>query len=148
MTRAMNAAASLRFLFAGTATGLALLLTGCSGSAALNESTVNVTHVSQMSFSDEVTRCPLPVVVEFYATWCAPCAKLAPLVDTLAGDFKDKVKVVKVNLDESPGLAQNYQVQGVPTLLLFKDGKLVDRLQGLPTEAELKAKLAALAAGK
>jgi len=144
----MNVAADIKPWLAGAAGALCLLVAGCGGSSALNESTVNVTHVTQMSFSDEVTRCPLPVVVEFYATWCAPCQQLAPRLDAVAGDFQGKVKVVKVNLDESPGLAQNFQVQGPPTLLLFKDGKLVDRIQGAPTETELKAKLTALSAGK
>lgn len=125
-----------------------LLIAGCGGSSAMNESTENVKHVSQMDFATEVTASPLPVMIEFYATWCGPCQQLTPLLDRVAGEFKGKVKVVKINLDESPGLAQNYQVQAVPTLIFFKAGKLVDRITALPTEADLKSKLDQLAAEK
>ena len=88
------------------------------------------------------------MVVDFYATWCGPCRELSPLLDKLAAPLADKIKFVKVNVDESPGLAQNYTVSALPTLLLFKDGKVADRIIGLSSEADLKTKLENLAAVK
>jgi thioredoxin 1 len=125
-----------------------LLVAGCENPAAMNESSANVKHITQGEFADEVTRYAQPVVVDFYATWCGPCRQLSPLLDRVAGGFAGKIKFVKVNVDESPGLAQNFQVQAIPTVLLFKDGKLADRLTGVPAEADLQSKLAALVAGK
>ena len=121
---------------------------GCENPAALNESTPNVKHIAQGDFAEVVTRSALPVVVDFYATWCGPCRQLSPLMDRVAGGFTNQIKFVKVNVDESPGLAQNFQVQAIPTVVFFKDGKLVDRMVGVPDEVDLKSKLAALAAGK
>jgi len=125
-----------------------LFLAGCGNPSAMNESTPNVKHITQGEFSDEVTRCPQPVVVDFYATWCGPCQAMAPLLDRVAGDYTGKIKFVKVNVDESPGLAQNYEVQAIPLVLMFKDGKLAERMPGVPVEADLRAKLDALVAGK
>ena len=87
-------------------------------------------HITQGEFAEEVTRCPTPVVVDFYAVWCGPCREFSPVLDRAAEGFTGKIKFVKVNVDESPGLAQNYQVQAIPTVLLFKDGKLADRFTG------------------
>jgi len=124
-------------------------LTGCDRSAAMNESTANVKHITQGEFASQVTSAGGAVVVDFYATWCGPCRALAPMVEKAAGAFSAKVKFFKVNIDESPGLAQNFQVEAIPTLLFFKDGQLKNRITGLPAEAELTAKLEALvAAGK
>ena len=144
----MNWREPLKILSAGVALLNLLLLAGCSNSSAMNESTVNVKHVGQGEFADEVTRASGAVVVDFYATWCGPCRVLAPLMDKVAEPLAGKIKFFKVNIDESPGLAQNFQIEGVPTVLFFKDGQLVSRLTGLPTEAELQAKLDALAAAK
>ena len=118
---------------------------GCENPAAMNESSPNVKHITQGEFADEVTRCATPVVVDFYATWCGPCREFSPRLDRVAGGFTDKIKFVKVNVDESPGIAQNYQAEAIPLVLLFKDGKLVDRLYGGVSEADLNSKLAALA---
>lgn len=114
----------------------------------MNQSTASVKHITQGEFADEVTRATGPVVVDFYATWCGPCRVLAPMLDKLAGPLTGKIKFFKVNIDESPGLAQNFQIEGIPTVLMFKDGKLTERITGLPTEAGLKTKLDALAAAK
>lgn len=111
----------------------------------MNESSASVKHIAQGEFADEVTRCATPVVADFYATWCGPCRELSPLLDRLAGGYTDKIKFVKINVDESPGLAQNFQVQAIPTLIFFKDGKVVDRTTGLLPETDLKLKLDLLA---
>ncbi len=121
--------------------------TGCNQSAAMNESTANVKHITQGEFPGQVTGASGAVVVDFYATWCGPCRVLAPMVEKTAGTYSDKVKFFKVNIDESPGLAQNFQIEAIPTLLFFKDGQLKSRITGLPAEAELTAKLEALVAG-
>ena len=138
----------LQKLFQAFACAAVLAVAGCGNPAALNESTANVKHITQGEFAEEVTRCSTPVVADFYATWCGPCRTLSPLLDKLAGGYTDKVKFVKINVDESPGLAQNFSVQAIPTLIFFKDGKVADRLTGLPAEADLKAKLNNFAAGK
>jgi thioredoxin 1 len=121
---------------------------GCEKPAAMNESTANVRHITQGEFAEQVTKAGGAVVVDFYATWCGPCRLLAPMLEAQAGSFTGRIKFFKVNVDESPGLAQNYQIQAIPTVLLFKDGKLAERITGLPAEADLKAKLESLAGGK
>jgi thioredoxin len=138
----------LRKLFPVLAGATLLVLAGCGNPAVMNESTANVKHITQGEFADEVTRCATPVVADFYATWCEPCRMLSPMLDKLAGGYADKIKFVKINVDESPGLAQNFQVQAIPTLIFFKDGKVADRFTGLPDEADLKARLDKFSAGK
>jgi thioredoxin 1 len=115
-----------------------------SGSAALNESSRNVTRVGATQFAGEVEKATTPVVVDFYATWCGPCRMLSPRLDKLAGEFSGKIKFVKVNVDEAQELAGRFRVEGIPTLLFFKNGKLEDRLTGLLPEEDLKARLSAL----
>lgn len=130
--------------------GLTLLLagTGCGPTENINASTDNVKYVGQSDFTDEVTRCSLPVVVAFYAAYNTPSHQLAPVLDRVAGNFRDKIKVVKINQADSPGLAQNFEIQKVPTILFFKAGKLTERNEGPISEADLTAKMNALVAGK
>jgi thioredoxin 1 len=125
-----------------------LIVAGCDNQSAMNESSPNVKHITQGEFADEVTRSSQPVVVDFYATWCGPCRQLSPMLDRIAAAYTDKIKFVKVNVDESPGLAQNYHADQIPLILMFKDGKLVTRLLGVPEEQDLKSKLDALLAAK
>jgi thioredoxin 1 len=127
---------------------LLFLAAACDQPSAMNASSANVKHIAQAEFPAEVSQFSGPVVVDFYATWCGPCRRLSPMVDKLADGFAGKIKFVKVNVDESPVLAQNYHVEAIPTLIFFKAGKLADRLTGLPAEADLKSKLETLAAGK
>jgi thioredoxin 1 len=139
---------SIPLLPAALAAAGAFLAAGCDNPSAMNQSTPNVKHIAQDEFGAEVTRSPQPVVVDFYATWCGPCRELGPLLDRVAGDYAGRIKFVKVNVDDSPGLAQNYEVQAIPTLLFFRHDKLADHILGLPTEADLTNKLNALVAGK
>ena len=125
-----------------------MLVSGCDNPAAMNESTPNVQHITQGEFADQVTRASGLIVVDFYATWCGPCRKLAPILDSVAGSFTGQIKFFKVNVDESPGLAQNYQTQTLPVMIFFKNGKLVERVNVPLTAADLKDKLDALVAGK
>lgn len=87
----------------------------------------------------------LPVVVDFYGTWCPPCKALAPILDRMAGEFEGKVKVYKVNTDEETSLAERYQIYALPTLCFFRGGDLVERVEGAPSEGELRATMKSVA---
>lgn len=93
--------------------------------------------VNDTNFQTEVLQSELPVLVDFYADWCGPCKMLAPVVEKVADRYSGKAKVVKLNTDDSPRTAQDYQVRGIPTLLLFHGGQPVDRKVGFVNEAEL-----------
>jgi len=101
----------------------------------------NVIHVTTEQFENEVLRSTQPVLVDFYATWCPPCKMLSPVLDKLADEFAGRVKVVKVNVEEEFSLAARYGISGVPTLMLFKGGVIVDTMVGLLHPLALKAKL-------
>ena len=89
--------------------------------------------VNDANFETEVLNSSVPVVVDFWAEWCGPCKQLSPVIDELATEMNGKVKIVKVNIDESPNAPTKYGVRGIPTLILFKDGKVVDsRVGGAP----------------
>jgi thioredoxin 1 len=89
--------------------------------------------VKDSTFEAEVLKADGPVVVDFWAEWCGPCKALSPLVDEVATELEGKVKIVKVNIDESPEAPTKYGVRGIPTLMLFKDGQVVDtRVGGMP----------------
>lgn len=90
-------------------------------------------QVNDTEFEKEVLQASGPVLVDFTAEWCGPCKALSPLIDELADEMKDKVKVVKVNIDSSPDAPSTYGVRGVPTLMIFKEGQVVDtRVGGMP----------------
>lgn len=121
------------------------LIAGCGGDAtALNQSTANVKHISPAEFDAEVTQAALPVVADFYATWCGPCRQLAPTLDALADQYAGKIKFVKVNVDEAPKLAQQFNIQAIPTLLFFKNGSLAATSVGLLARDDLILRLEAL----
>jgi len=108
-------------------------LTCKKGPAPLPEHVIRV--VSEADFQERVLRSNLPVLVDFFADWCYPCRVLSPLVAQVASDRADQVTVVKVDVDDSPGLARRYGIKGLPTLVLFADGKEFKRLTGLTDEA-------------
>lgn len=118
---------------------------GRSGSAAVNASTPHVSRIQESQFEAEVVQSSLPVVVDFYASWCGPCKILSPMLDELAGPLTNRVKFVKINVDEATALAQRLEIQGVPTLVFFKAGKVTDSLVGLPSRDVLKIRLESLA---
>jgi thioredoxin 1 len=125
--------------------GFFYFVSGGSTPASMNKSTANVKLIKEGEFDGEVVQSPLPVVVDFYATWCGPCKRLSPLLDELAGPLAGKIKFVKVNVDEATALSQRFAIQGIPTLLFFKNGKVVDQIVGLPAVDELKTRLDSLA---
>jgi thioredoxin 1 len=125
--------------------GLFYYVSGGSSPASMNKSTANVKLIKEGEFDAEVVQSSLPVVVDFYATWCGPCKRLSPLLDELAGPLTSKIKFVKINVDEAPTLSQRFGIQAIPTLIFFKNGNVADKLIGLPSEDALKTRLDSLA---
>jgi thioredoxin 1 len=89
-----------------------------------------IANVTDASFEADVLKSSQPVLIDFWATWCGPCRAIAPVVEQLAGEYAGKVKIVKVNIDENPKTPTQYDVRSIPTLLMFKDGKVVGQIVG------------------
>ncbi len=87
-------------------------------------------ELNEDGFTPEVLNADLPVLVDFYAPWCGPCKMIAPLLEQYAAEFQGRIKFVKVNVDDAPGLAAGYGISGVPTLAIFRHGQLADRMVG------------------
>ena len=96
----------------------------------------NVHQVSDTSFEGDILKSEKPVLVDFWAPWCGPCRSVAPLVDDLATQYKDKIKVAKINVDESSQVAMKYQITSIPTFILFKNGEVADRVLGAIPRSE------------
>jgi thioredoxin 1 len=90
----------------------------------------NIINVTDSNFETMVLKADTPALVDFWASWCAPCRAIAPMVEEVAGEFSGKLRVAKMNVDENPSTPGRYGVRGIPTLILFKDGKVVDQLVG------------------
>ena len=91
----------------------------------------NVNEVNDSTFQAEVLEASEPVLVDFWAPWCGPCRAIAPMIDELATENAGDVKIVKINVDESPNVAGQYQIHSIPTLMVFKGGSMVEMLQGV-----------------
>ena len=97
----------------------------------------NALEVNDSNFETEVKNSTTPVLVDFWAPWCGPCRKIAPIIDDIANEYDGKVKVVKVNTDESMKLTQEFSISGIPSVLIFKNGEAVERLVGLMQKSQL-----------
>jgi thioredoxin 1 len=97
---------------------------------------MGIVHVSDATFKDEVLNSEEPVLVDFWATWCGPCRMVAPVVEEIAGDTEGKLKVAKLDVDANVVTSSEYKIMSIPTLMVFKGGKVVDKLVGfMPKDA-------------
>jgi len=102
---------------------------------------MSIYNFSDSNFKKEVLESKLPVVVDFWAQWCAPCKMVAPIVDELAKEYAGKIKVGKVDVDSNPSVASQYAVMSIPTLIFFKGGKVMSQVTGLQNKSALKQKI-------
>lgn len=98
-----------------------------------------VASVSEDNFTDEVLNSETPVLVDFWAEWCGPCRAIAPIIEEIAPNYLGKLKIVKCNVDENQSIASQYDVRGIPTLLLFKEGNVGAKKVGALTKSQLTA---------
>jgi thioredoxin 1 len=98
----------------------------------------NVQTFTDGNFDDHVLKSAPPVLVDFWAEWCGPCKRLGPTVDALASEYAGKVTVGKMNIDENPKVPETYQIRGIPTILIFKGGQVVESVVGLAQKEDLK----------
>jgi thioredoxin 1 len=105
----------------------------------------NIREITDGDFSTEVLNSTQPVLVDFWAPWCGPCRMLTPVIEQLAAENADSVKIVKVNVDDSPTTAQTYGVFNIPTLVLFKGGQVVERFVGLQPKQKLQEAISQVA---
>ncbi len=97
-----------------------------------------IVTVSDSEFESSVLQGDKPALIDFWAEWCQPCKMLAPTVEEIAGEYEDRIMVGKLNVDDNPATATKYGIRGIPTLLLFKGGQVVQQLVGVKSKAEIK----------
>ena len=99
---------------------------------------MSIKQINDSEFKTEVIDSSKPVIVDFWAEWCGPCKTLGPILEKLSDDFYDKVEIKKINIDENPEAPANFGIRSIPTMILFKDGKIVDSKIGVSGEQDIK----------
>jgi thioredoxin 1 len=102
-----------------------------------------ITHLTSDTFKNAVSSAATPLLVDFWAPWCGPCKAIAPVLDELATEFDGRISIAKVDIDQNEAIAAEYGIRAIPTMLLFKGGKVIEQIVGMLPKAALKAKLAA-----
>lgn len=100
-----------------------------------------VIHVTDNDFDAVVLKSSMPVLVDFWAAWCGPCRAIAPVIDTLADEYDGKAKICKMNVDENPSTPGKFGIRAIPTMIIFKDGKVVDQITGAVGKAAIDTAL-------
>jgi len=104
-----------------------------------NEQTSTIQQISDATFEEDVVKARRPVLIDFWAEWCGPCKAIAPMLNELAQEYRDKVTIVKLNVDENPKISQRFNVRSIPTLILFKNGQVEGQKVGAPRKSDLVA---------
>ncbi len=102
----------------------------------------NIAQLTAATFQDTIAKSTLPILVDFWAPWCGPCKAIAPILDELSKDLAGKLTIAKVNVDEAGEIAAQFSVRAIPTMILFKNGQVVEQFTGLQDKAALRAKIA------
>ena len=110
--------------------------------------TSSVIHLDESNFDQTISDSQVPVLVDFWATWCGPCKMIAPIVEDLAGEYAGKLKVMKLDVDENGGVAAKYSVMSIPTLGIFNKGELVERIVGYMPKEQLRKRIDAALASR
>ena len=108
--------------------------------------TKNLVHINQGNFEKEIVKSDVPVIVDFWAEWCAPCRMMGPVFEELSGKYAGKLKFAKLNTEEEPAIAGSFSIMGIPSLVVVKGGKEIDRIVGFAPKQVLKQKIDSLLA--
>ena len=111
----------------------------CGGPPGETKVSDKITHVTDSSFDQEVLSAEGPVLVDYWAEWCGPCKMIAPIIDEIADEYGDRLKVTKLDIDSNMQTPQQYSIRGIPTLMIFRDGKVQATKVGAMTKGQLKA---------